>query len=260
ETYPFITDLGKLVFSSDREGGFGGLDIYYGINTSNGWSKPVLLDSQINSPQNDYSLSTNNDFASGFFISDRNGTEDIFDFKRMQLDFSFCKTQKPMYPCYMFFDQQAKYFDTISPTYHWKFSNGDQLIGDTVTYCFQSAGTHYMTLIVLDKNTGDTLNSHSPYTFPIKKKVQPFIFANDPSIPGKPVLFSALNSHLPETKIIDYFWNINDDGTYVQGPLFEHTFENEGMYSLQLGIMVRDENYNDIYTKCVFKTFEVLKE
>jgi hypothetical protein len=43
----------ELVFVSDRNGGMGGTDIYYCVRHSKGWSKPVNISEDINTPNNE---------------------------------------------------------------------------------------------------------------------------------------------------------------------------------------------------------------
>ncbi len=43
-----------LVFTSDREGGFGGYDLYYSLNVDGRWSAPVNFGNKINSEYNEY--------------------------------------------------------------------------------------------------------------------------------------------------------------------------------------------------------------
>ena len=52
EPHCFITNDGKyMFFSSDRPGGFGGLDLYYSIKDENGsWSEPINMGPEINGP------------------------------------------------------------------------------------------------------------------------------------------------------------------------------------------------------------------
>ena len=50
---PFIeNDL--MVFTSDREGGFGGFDLYYSIRTNGIWSEPINFGETINSESDEY--------------------------------------------------------------------------------------------------------------------------------------------------------------------------------------------------------------
>ncbi len=55
EAHGYITEDGKtMIFSSDRPGGFGGLDLYISKLDKNGeWGKPVNMGPEINTPFND---------------------------------------------------------------------------------------------------------------------------------------------------------------------------------------------------------------
>lgn len=50
---PYICE-NLMVFCSDREGGYGGFDLYYSMNNGEGWSPPVNLGPKINSTYNEY--------------------------------------------------------------------------------------------------------------------------------------------------------------------------------------------------------------
>ncbi len=53
-THPSLDSTGTtLYFASDREGGFGGYDLYVSFRTDNGWTDPVNLGPVINSPLNE---------------------------------------------------------------------------------------------------------------------------------------------------------------------------------------------------------------
>jgi hypothetical protein len=55
EAHGFITEDGStMIFSSDRPGGFGGLDLYLSkLGTDGEWGKPVNMGPEINTPFND---------------------------------------------------------------------------------------------------------------------------------------------------------------------------------------------------------------
>jgi LAS superfamily LD-carboxypeptidase LdcB len=53
ETYPFLDQENNLFFSSDGRGGSGGYDIYLSRYTGSGWSQPVNLTQNINTPDDD---------------------------------------------------------------------------------------------------------------------------------------------------------------------------------------------------------------
>ena len=52
--HPALSADGKrLFFASDKPGGFGGMDIYFVEKTSRGWSAPINLGPEINTPKNE---------------------------------------------------------------------------------------------------------------------------------------------------------------------------------------------------------------
>ncbi len=82
ETTPFLTvDNQTLYFSSNRPGSMGGNDIYYTKrldDTWKKWSKPVRLDSPINSTADDSQPFFNTLNGYLYFTSKRDGSSDIF--------------------------------------------------------------------------------------------------------------------------------------------------------------------------------------
>jgi len=76
ETFPFISDDNKLFFSSDGGKGFGGLDIYvYDLNAK---GEPKNLGEPVNGPKDDFSFSFNTAKNVGFFASNRDGNDNLF--------------------------------------------------------------------------------------------------------------------------------------------------------------------------------------
>jgi len=43
-----------MVFTSDRDAGFGGFDLYYSVHTENGWSAPINFGEEINTEYDEY--------------------------------------------------------------------------------------------------------------------------------------------------------------------------------------------------------------
>ncbi|MEQ8240815.1 MAG: OmpA family protein [Cyclobacteriaceae bacterium] len=86
EDSPYLSfDESKLYFSSDREGGMGGFDIYVTALDPETlkWGEPKNLGWPINSPDDEFHFKLNDDEQSGFFISNRIhtlGDYDIFAF------------------------------------------------------------------------------------------------------------------------------------------------------------------------------------
>lgn len=54
EACPFISEDGKLIiFSSDRTGGYGGLDLWFSMKNIDGWSEPINMGPLINTQGNE---------------------------------------------------------------------------------------------------------------------------------------------------------------------------------------------------------------
>jgi hypothetical protein len=83
EVFPTFLNEGTFVFSSDRPGGYGGLDLYISYADSLGnWSSPQLLPAPINSVRDDfYLVNVLNDVTHYLVGSNRNGSDDIFEFE-----------------------------------------------------------------------------------------------------------------------------------------------------------------------------------
>ena len=83
EVFPTFLNEGTFVFSSDRPGGYGGLDLYISYSDSLGnWSSPQLLPAPINSVRDDfYLVNVLNDVTHYLVGSNRNGSDDIFEFE-----------------------------------------------------------------------------------------------------------------------------------------------------------------------------------
>lgn len=120
ELFPFISKDG-LYFASNGWPGLGGLDIFYSEDYTQGSQVPFNLRSPLNSEQDDFSLITNSDLQTGFFSSDRSGSDDIYAFES--------KTQP--YSGYVF-DYQSKAPITDAQVYIINES-GDTLISKIKT-------------------------------------------------------------------------------------------------------------------------------
>ncbi|MBN2598336.1 MAG: PD40 domain-containing protein [Marinifilaceae bacterium] len=82
EMFPFIAEDGYLYFASDGHIGFGGLDIFKSIFEQNEWTYPVNLGPPFNSSKDDFGYLIRKNKEIGYFSSNRNGSDDIFEFRQ----------------------------------------------------------------------------------------------------------------------------------------------------------------------------------
>ncbi len=82
EMFPFIAEDDYLYFASDGHIGLGGLDIFKSTFEQNEWTYPVNLGPPFNSSKDDFGYLVKKNKDIGFFSSNRNGSDDIFEFKQ----------------------------------------------------------------------------------------------------------------------------------------------------------------------------------
>lgn len=94
ETFPFISEDGKLFFASDGHVGLGGLDIFVTQLSEDGMvSESFNVGKPVNSSADDFGLILNNEEGLGFFSSNRAtglGNDDIYTFTRKQKILTAC--------------------------------------------------------------------------------------------------------------------------------------------------------------------------
>lgn len=75
EVFPFITNNNELYFASTGWSGLGGLDIFKVENNS----QVINVGKPVNTEKDDFSFSLNTEFNKGYFSSNRNGNDAIFE-------------------------------------------------------------------------------------------------------------------------------------------------------------------------------------
>jgi len=81
EMFPYIGEDKNLYFASSGHIGFGGLDIFKSNFEQNHWSYPVNIGYPFNSDKDDFAYIFDNKKKIGYFSSNRNKSDDIFEFK-----------------------------------------------------------------------------------------------------------------------------------------------------------------------------------
>ena len=82
ELFPFADENGNLYFSTDGRRGLGGLDVFYAAMDGPTPLAVEAIDAPINSNGDDFGLITDGARQTGYFSSNRNGSDDVFRFTR----------------------------------------------------------------------------------------------------------------------------------------------------------------------------------
>ncbi|MDH7447662.1 OmpA family protein [Aquimarina sp. 2201CG14-23] len=94
ETFPYISDSGRLYFASDGHVGLGGLDVFVAISIDDGVSEVFNVGKPINSSKDDFSFVLNEENKTGYFASNRKGgkgNDDIYSFRQTEELITTCK-------------------------------------------------------------------------------------------------------------------------------------------------------------------------
>ncbi len=94
ETFPYISDSGRLYFASDGHVGLGGLDVFVAISKEDGTYEVFNVGKPINSPKDDFSFVLNEENRTGYFASNRKGgkgNDDIYSFRQTEELITSCK-------------------------------------------------------------------------------------------------------------------------------------------------------------------------
>jgi PKD domain/WD40-like Beta Propeller Repeat len=259
ELSPFINSEGLLFFASDGHPGLGKKDLFMSRETSAGWSIPLHLDPPINSPFDDFSLITDSAFTSGYFSSDRNGSDDIFRFETEIPQLFNCDTLKKNQYCFQFWDDKYPGADSLPVVYEWQFSDGSVIKGLTVEHCFPGAGKYRAKLNIVDNTTSNTFFTRSDMEFEIKDFEQPYIISKDTAVESEQIKFSALKSNLPGFVVKKYIWDFGD-GDFMTGSEVVHSFKKEGVYNVKLGLTGKRDDDKIEKTNCIFKPLRIIPD
>ncbi|MCL2073853.1 MAG: PKD domain-containing protein [Marinilabiliaceae bacterium] len=232
EVFPFFHSSGILYFSSDRYGGQGGFDIYYTVNENGQWSKPLPLPGPINTYHDDFGCYFFPDGLSGYFVSTRDGTDNIYRFD-YQID--FCRSAIDVVEenyCFTFFEERAIVADTIPVKYQWTFSDGRKEFGVEVDHCFSGPGYYEIELSVIDLVTDEHLYTVASYPFDIEKPQQVYFYLPEKTRAGTSFTMEAELTGFGDVENVRYFWSVNDSEP-VTGKTFKYDFRRRGNYIIR---------------------------
>lgn len=89
EQFPFIDSENTLYFASDGHQGMGGLDIFMSKVFDDVYAKPLNLGETINSELDDFGYIVNEDDDTGYFASNRIGSDNLYAFTRKENERQF---------------------------------------------------------------------------------------------------------------------------------------------------------------------------
>ena len=235
---PFYHSSERLYFASKGHNSMGGLDIFYSDRINGKWTTPIPLDRPINSRSDDFAYIINEAMDSGYFTSNRNGSDDIFQLISSFPSFPECPDQVKESFCYEFYEQSTLDMDTSAFKFEWHIGEA-KIRQIKVVYCFPEPGQYHVELNVIDSLTGDVYFSVASYDLTVEPIEQGFITCPDTAIVDERIDFSALESTISSYEITDYYWDFGD-GQMGKGEEENIRYRRPGAYDVKLGIVGKD--------------------
>ncbi len=234
EVFPYIHPGGRLYFSSDNSSS-GSLDLFYSRPADGKWQSPLRLPEPLNSQADDFGFIAGKDLRTGYFSSNREGTDNIYSFLSTFPVFARCDSIRQPVLCYVFFEERATEIDTTLLYFEWDMGDGTRIRGLEADHCFSDVGSYTVRLDVVDRLTGERQYNVAFYPFRIERIRQAYIISADTIYSGRPATLDASATYLEEFEPGGYYWETGDGAQY-EGEIVSHYYSEPGIYRVRLGV------------------------
>jgi outer membrane protein OmpA-like peptidoglycan-associated protein len=258
ELFPSIAANGNLYFSSNRPEGLGKLDILQATPNGDQWNAPTRLPEPLNSIGNDMGYTSFATDRSGFFGSDRDGSDRIFSFRRVVPLFANCAEQQGNNYCYSFKEPDLQTIGDLPLHYEWTLGDGSKQDGGSADHCYSGPGKYVVELNLVDNGSGHVFFNEATYELAIDDIHQPYITCVDSLRSGRDEVIDALHTYLPEQSSEEYHWDLGD-GSFGEGARLEHDWKTPGEYLVKLAVLGVRKGTERIQAHCVTKRITVIK-
>ncbi len=254
ELYPFVTENGRIFFTSDKHDKIGRLDIFFSDRSKEKWSNPTKLPAPFNSFADDFGYVSNSNNEIGYFSSNREGSDDIYSFTVPFPEFENCDSVKEEDYCIEVFEKGAMELGTTSFKYEWDFGDGTTKRGLKTEHCYSGPGKYIIELNVIDTITNQVFMNEATYTLELEQIKQVYINAPDTFYVNKKIELTGQPMNL-DFEISDYYWFLGDE-TQRRGKKIYHKYKKKGDYKIILGVKSKED---DEYSKrCNYKMIKIL--
>jgi len=258
EMFPTILPNNTIYFSSDRNGGLGGLDIYVSQSNGSKWSIPFALTEPLNSIADDMGFAPIKSGRTGYLSSNRSGKDEILYFKRTIPLFKDCTPQVENSYCYIFEEEGTLSTDSLPLVYQWDLGDGTTIFGTEAEHCYAGPGTYIVKLNIIDTLTKSIFFNEASYELEIEDTEQPYISVEGPLYSRHLLLFSANSSNISNNVIAEYHWDLADS-VDLMGDLVTKRFHGSGDKIIKLDVIFEPDSTGRITHQCVTRTLELLE-
>lgn len=256
----FPTWVGATLYFSSNRGEYGGLDIYR-VDAAGTMINVKLMEEPINSGSDDFGLISQTAGKNGVFTSNRDGMDQIWSFVQNIPSFENCDSLVNDDFCYTLYEETAYELGGIaSLTYQWDIA-GEKRYGYEVDYCFPGPGQYEISVDIIDTIIKKTYANQASYTLELSYEEQPYITSPDSVRVGAEFGMNPDKTYLPGVQIENYYWIISDGTNYLSSHP-SHSFSEEGVYQVKLGVtgIKEGEPFKDCSYKYIVATNEPITE
>jgi hypothetical protein len=255
EVFPYFHSTGRLYFSSNNNQSKV-YDIYFSI-PGDPWKLPVRLPEPFNTDADDFGFIADNELISGYFTSNREGSDNIYSFVSTFPVFTQCERIKKPALHYDFYEASGGEIDTLTQYLEWDMGDGTLLRGIEVDHRFSGVGTYNIRLNVIDKITGEIFSNIRSLELEIPLPEQAYINSPDTCLVNEMITIDASKTNLPRIEIEGYYWELGD-GNKSAGETITHRFSAPGVYEIRLGVMSDPDSPFGLQKSCVIKEVVVI--
>lgn len=257
EQYPFFHPNGRLYYSSDGPLSDGSLDIFFSVLINDQWTAPERLGAPFNSTADDFAFISDESLSNGYFSSNRDRTDNIYNFSTLYESFTGCPLILKNDHTYIIEEPNVHRIDTMHHILEWDLGDGNFKRGASVEHTFLEEGTYTIKLNVIDSLSGEILYNQVTYVLPIKDIEQVYITSVDTTVVNEPVRFDNQRTKLANFTIQSYLWNFGD-GNITTGNDATHQYKTPGVYNVQLIVESMPDQTGNTARRCGYKRLVVL--
>jgi outer membrane protein OmpA-like peptidoglycan-associated protein len=253
EMFPFVHIDGSLYYSSAWQPSSGGLDIFVTRYVNGAWERSRRLPAPVNSIADDFAYVCDPGGKKGYFSSNRDGSDDVYEFYLPLPSFEKCDSLVKNNYCFEFFQEGAAPTDSLPLAYEWDLGDGTKVKALETDHCFKGEGTYTIQLNVIDTLTGEVFYNEATYDLEIKDHEQVYIDGPDTCYAGSSIKLDGSKTNIKDLAVAAWYWDFGT-GISDSGKIAQHVFAVPGRYDVMLGVTAAD----GMRKACVRKSIVVI--
>jgi len=240
ESFPYMVN-NTLYFTSVRDDGFGGTDLYKTNYINGKWQTPKILGKPINSEFDDFCFFLNDDGKSGYISSNRIGAADGIYYFEKEIPEPIIFHEQEMQFCFTVTDSVMEVAEDLEFT--WDMGDGTKLKGLSVDHCYKDTGVFITRFSVYEKSLDRTYFPAATGMIRISPAGLPVV---EYEVENGKYNFS-INNKWSRKHFDSFYWEIN--GEKIFEPTTSYSTENLNFVRLVVWNKKEDDSVKGIHVR-----------